>query len=82
MDRRSFGDRGFRPLGDDDFAELEKLGKVKFSCEVRASLNEALKRHCAPESDKLVYGESLAAAKMLAGLASDVARVLTTLNEM
>ena len=82
MDRRPLGDSGFRPLTDDHFEELERLGNVKFSHEIRASLNERLERLCSVEGDGLVHRERRAASRMLAGLAGDIARVQIRLNGM
>jgi hypothetical protein len=72
----------FQPLSDADFAVLEDRGKVTFSPEIRATLNERLRRHCGAKGDRLIRGECNAAAKLLAGLERKLGGVLTALNDL
>lgn len=81
------GSADFRPLSDQDFAELERRGRasrrpIQFSAASRAALNERLRKLCGPNGDKLVRSERKAAATIRASVTRDAGRLLATLSKM
>lgn len=76
------GNNAFQPLADADFAVLEDRGKVTFSPENRARLNEWLGLLCGPDGDRRIRKEVKAAAEIRVSVARDAGSLLANLRKL
>ena len=76
--RADVGD--FRALADEDFKELERLGEVSFSAEIRAELNKRLIDLCSPEGGRLDQKQLRGALALLQGAVEGIDRLLVAIS--